>query len=365
MNCNNKRCREILPESAAFCPSCGRKQVSDGAKKLRRTRGTGSVYKLSGRRRRPWVASKDGVIINYFATKTEAVEQLNQLAGKPVSERIGMTFVEVYAAWYAEHTRNLSKSSMDGYTASYLKFTSLYNKRFRDLRTPDFQKAIDDMVDDGMSRSSTSKARLLLSLMSKWSIREEIITTNFAAFVKLQNESRQDKPTFSHEDIAKLEANAWREDAKIVLMLIYTGMRISELFDLPKSNVFEHYCIGGVKTEAGKNRVIPISERAQPYFDYFMQLAPNEPLLLDGYSGNCSTKNFRKRDYYPLLDTLGIDRKSPHSTRHTFASMAVAAGMKPEHLQKILGHVDYSTTADLYVHSNIAELVQAVNSVLV
>lgn len=64
--------------------------------------------------------------------------------------------------------------------------------------------------------------------------------------------------------------------------------------------------------------------------------------------------------YYPLLDKLGIERKTPHATRHTYASRARRAGMPPEILQKILGHADYSTTANIYVHTNAEELVRAV-----
>ena len=72
--------------------------------------------------------------------------------------------------------------------------------------------------------------------------------------------------------------------------------------------------------------------------------------------------NFRRRDYYPLLDKLGIERKTPHATRHTYASRARQSGMPPEILQKILGHADYSTTANIYVHTDVEELVKAVEA---
>ena len=60
-----------------------------------------------------------------------------------------------------------------------------------------------------------------------------------------------------------------------------------------------------------------------------------------------------------MLSALGIKKKSPHSTRHTYASMAVEAGIKPEILQKILGHADYSTTSNVYVHADVDALVAA------
>ena len=85
-------------------------------------------------------------------------------------------------------------------------------------------------------------------------------------------------------------------------------------------------------------------------------------MLLSGYTGQRVPNNFRRRDYYPLLDKLGIDRKTPHAARHTYASRARQSGMPPEILQKILGHADYSTTANIYVHTDVEELVKAVEA---
>ena len=85
-------------------------------------------------------------------------------------------------------------------------------------------------------------------------------------------------------------------------------------------------------------------------------------------------KQFRHTYFYQPLSELGlIDGKlrsgcgnswvfpdkrhlTPHSTRHTFASLSAAAGMRPDNLQKIIGHADYSTTADIYIHKDISEL---------
>ena len=53
---------------------CGKKQVPEKRKALKRANGTGTVYKLSGRRSRPWVAAKNRVIIGYYPKKTDALE---------------------------------------------------------------------------------------------------------------------------------------------------------------------------------------------------------------------------------------------------------------------------------------------------
>lgn len=335
---------------------CGAKQQAEKRKALKRANGMGTVYRLSGRRKRPWVAAKNRVIIGYYGTKTEALDNLGKLCGRTLTERYNMTFSQVFEAWKAEHYQDIGKKAVDGYDRSFAVFSPLHEKQFRSLKTADFQEIIDQC--NGKSHSTLSKHKLLASQMSEWAIREEIITTNFATYVKLPKKEKKEKKIFSDEDIKKLEKDG-SEAAKIVLMLIYTGMRIGELFSLPLEDYHETYCIGGSKTKAGKNRIIPIRPEGRKHFSYFANQADGL-LLLSGYIGQKVDANFRNRDYYPLLEKLGIDRKTPHATRHTYASRARNEGMKPEILQKILGHADYTTTANIYVHSDIAELLAAV-----
>jgi len=146
-------------------------------------------------------------------------------------------------------------------------------------------------------------------------------------------------------------------------MLLSTGMRIGELFSLPVADYHGTYVVGGEKTEAGRNRIIPIRPEGRQYFEYFAARATGE-LLISGYSGQKVIENFRKRDFYPLLDRLGISKKTPHATRHTYTSRAVKEGLAPEMLQKILGHADYSTTANIYTHIDAETLVSAVTGSL-
>lgn len=236
-------------------------------------------------------------------------------------------------------------------------FSPLHEKKFRELRTADFQSVLDQ--SSARSHSALSKLKQLITQMSQWAIRQELITTNFASFVKLPEQTKKEKEIFTDADIEKLKKDG-SQAAKIVLMLIYTGMRIGELFTLQKENVYEAYVIGGEKTEAGRNRIIPIRSEGRAYFAEFKKRASGD-LLITGYDGQKIMANFRRRDYYPLLERLGISKKTPHATRHTFASWAVANNIRPELLQKMLGHADYSTTANIYEHFNIDQLVEAVD----
>lgn len=352
------KCKKDIPDGSVFCCWCGKQQQTPQRKALKRANGTGTVYKLQGRRTRPWVAAKGKTIIGYYDKKTAALDALARLQGRSIDEIYNWTFKQVYKAWKDEHFRDIGAKGIESYERAYDVFEPLHDRKFRELRTADYQIVIDKYSDK--SHSLLSKFKQLATQMSQWGIRQELITTNFASFIKLPENVKKEKEIFSEEDIQKLEADG-SQAAKLTLMMVYTGMRIGELFGLRTENVHETYVIGGEKTEAGRNRIIPIRSEGRKYFAEFKERAKGE-LLISGYAGQKVIANFRKRDYYPLLERLGISKKTPHATRHTFASWAVANNIKPELLQKMLGHADYSTTANIYEHFDIDQLVNAIDA---
>ena len=359
--CN--KCKKTIPEDALFCPYCGKRQGSTPARKsLKRANGMGTVYKLQERRKKPWVACRNKVFIGCYATKTEALEALERTQGQEINEQYNATFAEVFDLWKAEHYRDLTPKGVEQYDNAYKYCAELYSLKFRSIKLNQYQTIIDTMAAKGLSQSSANKVKQLIGQMSKWAIREDIILKNQAQFIRLPEERKKEKEIFTDEDIRKLWSASAQPAVQLILIMIYTGLRIGELFTMERDNVhiIEGYLVGGLKTDAGKNRVIAIKPTISPFIESMYAAAPAGGLLIDGYPGQKNAQNYRKREYYPALDRLGIGRKSPHSCRHTFASMAAKAGVRPEVLQKLLGHADYSTTANVYVHQNIDDLKNAV-----
>jgi integrase len=62
---------------------------------------------------------------------------------------------------------------------------------------------------------------------------------------------------------------------------------------------------------------------------------------------------YRKFIYYPILEQLGMERKTPHTTRHTCATLMARSGVDTNAIKMILGHTDYAFTADTYTHADV------------
>lgn len=357
MICINRRCQKEIEDGFAFCPHCGKSQTPAPKLRGKRPNGSGTVYKLSdGKRTRPWVVARGGKPLSYHATKAEAFVALDKIAGKQVSDKINYTFEDVFQAWFAEHSPQITPIAAGVYKTAYNWCAPLYKKKFRTLRVGDYNEIIATMASSGKARGTMDKVKQLAGQLYKWAIREDICDKNYAPFIALPSEERKEKKTFSDEQIAMLEADG-SETARIVLMLIYTGVRINELFSATLENYHGAFFVTGSKSDSGKNRIVPIPNVARPHFEYFASCAKTK--LLDGYKGRHTEKNFRTYDFTPLMQRLGFEGITPHCARHTFATKAVSRNMRPEALQKILGHATYSTTVEYYVHSRKDELISA------
>ena len=134
------------------------------------------------------------------------------------------------------------------------------------------------------------------------------------------------------------------------------------MFSVPLADCYDNHFIGGSKTEAGKNRVIPIGPDGLAAYQKIRAKATmdGKPLLIDGYSGkNKTSDNFAKRDWKELMQECGIEDMTPYNCRHTFITRSIRAGMELPVLEAIVGHVDRETTR-IYTHLQAADLVAAV-----
>lgn len=342
-------------------------------KPLRNPNGFGSVYKLSGRRRRPWVAvvttgwTEDGKqirqIVGYFETKQEGLDALALHRISPVSPKAGMTLAEVYEEWSTGKYKNISKSTENNYRAAWKYLSKLEKAKFSEIRTSHWQSIIDDCKEQDLSQSTIQKIRTLAVMLSDHAMKNDIINKNYASLVDMPKFEKAKKERFTDFEVLQIEKKVevvpW---ADTILILIYTGLRISEMLNLTRFNVdLEKMLItGGLKTEAGKDRAIPIHPKIAGYIQAWLD-KNGEALICDGKGRKLTAKRYREKYYYPALETMGLRRLTPHACRHTFCSRLADVGVDPLYIQKLAGHAKYSFTADEYTHPEIEALRKAIN----
>jgi integrase len=360
------KCKTTINDSFVYCPHCGKKQAQTAAPKPhKRANGQGSVYKVSGRRAKPWAVTRNKVLLGYCATKTEGYELLEKTKNVDMSS-YSITLGQVFEMWKEPHFKKITPSTIKDYTLAWTRLSALESRRMRDIKTHEIQKIIDNAISANgkpLSLSAKKKISLLANQLFDFAMQNDIVDKNYAEYITHQKEEAKVKKIFTYEDIQKFTVDN-SQASQIVLVLIYTGFRINELFSAKTKDVNLElgYIVGGEKTEKGKNRVIPIHPAILPIIKNWISQG-GEYLVKNTEGGKMDDCHFRRRDFYPLLDRLGIERKTLHDTRRTFATMAAASGMRPEVMQKIIGHVDYSTTTDYYIATYIEDLSKAMSQI--
>lgn len=358
------KCRTDLPAGAQFCPACGKRQGPAPRKHRKRANGTGCISKLSGNRAKPWMARKNDVCIGTYATRHEAQKALERLTDVTVNEKFNMTFAQVYDRWHEEHKRKISESMDSNYRLAYKQCSQLHDMQMRKILRSDYQACIIALEMQGKSKSTCNKLRVLLGQLGRWAMEEGITLTNPAEDLNTVAKQKSTREIFTEDDIKAIKKSTLHA-ADIALILISCGCRPGELFSVPLVNCREDHFIGGSKTEAGKNRVIPIGPDGLAAYQKIRRKAIAEgcALLIDGYEGkNKTAPNFTKRDWRELMEEIGRQGMIPYSCRHTFITRAIRSGMELPVLEAIVGHVDRETTK-IYTHLHADDLVEAVQAI--
>lgn len=315
--------------------------------------GYGSVYRLSGNRRRPFVVKKtiEGRqrALGYFESYQAAFEFLVEINHCTPTHQV--TFSAVYAAWSQRHFPDVSLSSRSAYSISYRHLSPLHAMPFASITYPDLQAAVDKVEAGYCTRK---KCRVLLSQMYKYAIKNGITDADLSPYVELPKHIPiYKKKPFTARQIGKLWLSTDVNGVVDVLILIYTGMRVGEYLALTPADIKprqRYIDIKHSKTAAGI-RKIPIHRKILPYLIERKEAGQICP---------CQTYDSFRRLWDKAMRAVSMHH-TPHEARHTAASMLDSAGINDTVVKMILGHARKGVTKAVYTHKTLSELRKAVD----
>ena len=347
---------------------------------MKNPNGFGSVTKLSGRRRKPWVAKvtvgfdkESGKqiqkSIGTFETRADAMKQLSlyQVSKKSKNLALEMDYVNArdiqkkakISHTFEECVRGAIEREKDGKSNSWLKarrlsmniLKNITDKNIEEITIKDVQDIFDTNTQYSMSSLTncitTCNLAFTEAILNKWISPSD----DFMKYVKVKSKAERHviHKSFSKDEI-KIFFNDNSIEAKIVLVYIFTGCRASELLQI--SEFHENYIVCGLKTDSGKNRKIPIHPYIQPFIFEILEYINNH------------TYDWVKRQYMKVMKKYNL-KYSMHDARNTFATLGKEASMKPTAVKKIMGHKMKDLTDDVYTHESVEYLLNEIKKIVI
>lgn len=351
-----RKCKAELPDGSKFCNMCGCRVASAGRKPKTRGNGTGSVY----RRGNKWMCA---IITGYtmdadnklhkrtktkggFKTKTEALGYLPKLRLESERKPRSKTFAQLYEAWLPTH--RAGKDTLKCYKAAYKYFEPVHYLNIDDIDIDDLQDCVDECPK---GRRTKENMKALCGLMYKYAIPRYLASLELGHYLVVSGE-RRSKAALPDDALEKLRAHTGNVfGASYVLCQCYLGYRPSEFvaLDATMYNPTEKAFVHGAKTEAGIGRTVTVSPKIQQYIDPLLTNKASGAVFTDP-DGKAYTVSRYRELFYSVLDACGIDNPiierdgkrfytyTPHSCRHTFATLMKRVNGSDKDKLELIGH---------------------------
>lgn len=338
---------------------------------MKRANETGSVYKKTDKKRRK----------PYFAIVTIGT---NQETGRPIRKSLG-SFEKATEAWriveqynqgpqlylskditfgqmwdlMVKQKENLGVSGVANYNMTKMRCQHIWNTPLQNLRLIHLQDIVDKSE---LSPASKRQIKVTLNAVFSLAYANDFIQKNYAELIQLPplGHSNMHSP-FTTKEMQTLWQHEENETVQMILAFCYTGARPIELLEMKVENVNlkERYMIGGVKTEAGKNRKIPIADCIYPFIKKWYELNIFKGEFLFPLNSHSAIRYKMKK----LLTELELPLHRPHDGRHTFITLASNYCIDEVTVKRIVGHArGRNITQAIYTHKTQEQLLEAVNS---
>lgn len=319
-----------------------------------------------------------------FARKSDAQAALDAFRRHP-TPKINYTLQQIFDEWHPHAYELLSASSVNGWNAAWAKILgykgALADQIIREITTGQLRDLIGyyakphtcGINTDGtpkqrgpLSKSSITKIKALLTQLYDYALENNIVDRNYAKLVKLPKLDDPEIRAMTDIEFAKVQ-RLWPTvpGGDAVLVLCYTGFRVTEFCQLTTDSYdpVRGVLVGGIKTEAGRNRIVPVHHVIRPIIERWAT-GRTGPLYPTPKGSAYDKDSFRRRVWRPAILAMGLpDELNPHSARHTCATRLSASGAPAEDIQQILGHADYAETANTYIQQNIGTLARSMEMI--
>ena len=322
-----------------------------------------------------------------YKTKGEATSALAEYLKNPYDlNNKDITFEQLYKKWFDEYIDTDEHESIKYRVKAAYKYCSLiYKKKFREITIIDMKDCIYKGTATCVrgkykgeqrlaSPQSKETIKYLFNHIYDYALEARIVERNYAREFTLDKKVFQEKEKnykskvpFSKEEIDKLwKSIEFVPFADMIVYACYSGWRPTELIKLKIKDVDlkNGFVKGGMKTSAGKNRLVPIhplvSSIVEKYYkeaksvgsDYLFNDVNNKFGI--GLSYDQYLSRFNK-----VMNALHFRTEiTPHYTRHTFITKAKSreVNMNEYVLKIIVGHDVGDLTEHVYTHRELNDL---------
>ena len=298
-------CELQISDKATFCPHCGypiqpdikpRKPRNKNNKRKRLPNGFGQISQIKNRNlRNPYRAmvtvgkTSTGRPIckplkpeSYFPTYNDAYAALVEYNKNPYDLKPDITVKELYEKWTAEYFKNATDNYIRTVNSAWAYCSSIYDMRAKDIRSRHIKGCMEEgfrIETRGKKKGekvyatpgTKSRIKSLFNNMLDYALEYEIVPMNYArtfelsgdVIVEIEKNKKKHFP-FDNKEMDLLWKNV--DDVKFtdwIIIQCYMGWRPQELatLRLDEVNLEKWYMQAGMKTEAGKQRIVPIHSK--------------------------------------------------------------------------------------------------------
>lgn len=272
--------------------------------------------------------------------------------------------------------RGYSPNTVEGYETDLERLRTYCKEHQLDFVKIEF----DDLQDFLFAtfkdvRSEATQARILAGIHSwfRFLLYKDYIDQDPSELLESPRKSKHLPTVLSLEEVNRMMAaidlstNEGHRNRAMMEMLYGSGLRVSELVNLPLSRIYlnEHYML--IEGKGSKQRLVPLSPVAEEWFGYWMQERATWPVKPEARDfafvnryGRPLTRMMVFTIVRRLCEAAGITKTvSPHTLRHSFATHLLQNGADLRVIQQLLGHEDLATT-EIYTHVDVQDLRKAI-----